>query len=131
MRLGARRRSLDLVEMTDISLAEWKRARSTTRPRSSRARSPQIYISWLTAEPETICAFFAESLRLALWLMTNAYSYKKGQLLPENLQEAVKAAGLSDDQVKITLREGYDHSYYFIQSFGPDHIAFHAKYLKA
>ena len=59
------------------------------------------------------------------------YSYKKGQLLPENLQEAVKAAGLSDSQVKINLREGYDHSYYFIQSFGPDHIAFHAKYLKA
>ena len=57
-------------------------------------------------------------------------SYKKGQLLPENLSEAVKAAGLSDDQVKVNLREGYDHSYYFIQSFGPDHIAFHAKFLK-
>lgn len=56
--------------------------------------------------------------------------YKKGQLLPENLSEAVKAAGLSDDQVKVNLREGYDHSYYFIQSFGPDHIAFHAEYLK-
>ena len=57
-------------------------------------------------------------------------SYKKGQLLPENLSEAVKASGLSDDQVKVNLREGYDHSYYFIQSFGPDHIAFHAEYLK-
>lgn len=57
--------------------------------------------------------------------------YKKGQLLPENLQEAVKSAGLKEDQVKINLREGYDHSYWFIQTFGPDHIEFHAKYLKA
>lgn len=26
---------------------------------------------------------------------------------------------------------GYDHSYFFIQTFGPDHIAYHAKFLKA
>ena len=27
--------------------------------------------------------------------------------------------------------QGYDHSYYFIASFIGDHIAHHAKYLKA
>jgi len=57
--------------------------------------------------------------------------YKKGQLLPENFVEAAKKAGFSDEQVKVNLREGYDHSYWFIQTYGPDHVAFHAKYLKA
>ena len=29
---------------------------------------------------------------------------------------------------KVTVRrhEGYDHSYFFISSFTPDHVAFHA-----
>ncbi|HEF8771978.1 S-formylglutathione hydrolase [Providencia manganoxydans] len=30
----------------------------------------------------------------------------------------------------LNLREGYDHSYYFIASFIGEHIAFHARYLK-
>jgi S-formylglutathione hydrolase len=50
------------------------------------------------------------------------------QLKPELLEEAAKAAGQ-----KLTLRrhEGYDHSYWFIQTFVADHIAHHAKALKA
>jgi len=57
--------------------------------------------------------------------------YEKGQLLPENFQKAAKDAGFADDKVQVNLREGYDHSYWFIQTFGPDHIKFHAKFLKA
>ncbi len=30
----------------------------------------------------------------------------------------------------ITMRTGYDHSYYFVASFVPDHVAFHAAQLK-
>ncbi len=29
----------------------------------------------------------------------------------------------------LNLRDGYDHSYYFISSFIGEHIAFHARYL--
>ena len=32
--------------------------------------------------------------------------------------------------VEFNIREGYDHSYYFISSFAEDHMEFHAKYLK-
>ncbi|HVJ52663.1 MAG TPA: S-formylglutathione hydrolase [Aliidongia sp.] len=48
------------------------------------------------------------------------------QLRPEALEAAAKASGQS-----LTLRrqEGYDHSYWFIQSFMADHIAHHAKAL--
>ena len=55
--------------------------------------------------------------------------YEKKQLLPENLVEAAKAAGQTD--VTVRLQAGYDHSYYFIASFVPDHVAFHAEKLKA
>jgi len=53
--------------------------------------------------------------------------YAKKQLLPEALVEAAKASG----NVNINLRKhkGYDHSYWFIQSFVYDHIAFHLKNL--
>lgn len=55
--------------------------------------------------------------------------YKQKQLLPENLEKAVKDAGLSG----LTLRyqEGYDHSYFFMASFSDEHVAHAAKFLKA
>jgi len=51
-----------------------------------------------------------------------------GQLLPENLVEAAKSVG---QKVTMNLRDGYDHSYYFIASFIGDHISFHAKRLRS
>lgn len=56
--------------------------------------------------------------------------YKQGQLLPENFTQAASEASFGEDRVKVNLRDGYDHSYYFISTFGPDHIKFHAKFLK-
>jgi S-formylglutathione hydrolase len=49
--------------------------------------------------------------------------YKQGQLLPENFTEA--------SGVKVNMREGYDHSYFFIASFAKDHVEWAAKALKA
>ncbi len=48
------------------------------------------------------------------------------QLHPEALEQAAAAAGQD-----LTLRKhpGYDHSYWFIQSFMPDHLAHHARQL--
>jgi S-formylglutathione hydrolase len=50
------------------------------------------------------------------------------ELKPELLEEACQKSG-----TPLTLRRqpGYDHSYYFIATFMGDHIAHHAKILKA
>ena len=45
------------------------------------------------------------------------------QLRPELLREVTDARGLD---LTLNLREGYDHSYYFISTFMPAHIAWHA-----
>ncbi len=47
-------------------------------------------------------------------------------LLPETL---TNAAERTDIDLTLNMREGYDHSYYFISSFMADHIAWHAKRL--
>lgn len=48
------------------------------------------------------------------------------QLRPELLQEACERAGVP---LNLRLREGYDHSYFFIASFVEDHLRFHARNL--
>ena len=50
------------------------------------------------------------------------------QLMPDALEASAKAVGQS-----LTLRrhEGYDHGYYFVQSFVPDHLRHHAAILCA
>lgn len=57
-----------------------------------------------------------------------ADEFLAGQLRPELLEQACAATGHP-----LTLRRhaGYDHSYYFIASFIGDHIAHHARALRA
>lgn len=50
------------------------------------------------------------------------------QLKPELLEAACKAAG---QELDLRRREGYDHGYFFIQSFISQHIAWHAHRLNA
>ncbi|QRV97396.1 hypothetical protein RhiJN_25415 [Ceratobasidium sp. AG-Ba] len=57
--------------------------------------------------------------------------YKQGQLLPEAFVAAAQDTGLSKAQVDVREREGYDHSYYFVSTFVPEHVEWHAKLLKA
>lgn len=56
-----------------------------------------------------------------------ADQFLEKELKPELFEEACAM-----HRQKLTLRrhEGYDHSYYFIQSFIGDHLAFHAERLK-
>lgn len=70
-----------------------------------------------------------EDLKMLVDVGTGDNFYKQKQLLPENLEAAVKEAGLSG----LTLRyqEDYDHSYFFMASFSEEHVAHAAKYLKA
>jgi S-(hydroxymethyl)glutathione dehydrogenase/alcohol dehydrogenase len=49
------------------------------------------------------------------------------QLKPENL---IQAAENANQKITVNMREGYDHSYYFIAAFIQDHIKFHAERLK-
>ncbi len=49
------------------------------------------------------------------------------QLMPDLLEQAAATAGQA---LTLRYREGYDHSYYFIQSFIADHLRFHAERLK-
>ena len=50
------------------------------------------------------------------------------QLHPDKLQETCTQ---NDLRIELRFQEGYDHSYYFISSFIGEHIAWHAKHLRA
>ncbi|XP_018325798.1 S-formylglutathione hydrolase isoform X2 [Agrilus planipennis] len=52
--------------------------------------------------------------------------YIEKQLLPENLVEACKNAHVP---AIFKLREGYDHSYFYIATFIEEHIKYHVKHL--
>lgn len=52
--------------------------------------------------------------------------YKAGQLRPETLQKFARAA---NHPLTLRLRQGYDHSYYFIATFMEEHMRYHAKAL--
>ncbi|KAJ8734742.1 hypothetical protein PYW08_013992 [Mythimna loreyi] len=54
--------------------------------------------------------------------------YLQKQLLPENLVEACRSVGVP---VILNIRDGYDHSYYYISTYIGEHFDFHAKILKA
>jgi len=50
----------------------------------------------------------------------------KNQLQPQQFQETCQS---KDYPLNLRMQEGYDHSYYFIQSFIQDHMEHHAKNL--
>jgi S-formylglutathione hydrolase len=52
--------------------------------------------------------------------------FLESQLKPELLREACRRAGVALD---LRLREGYDHSYFFIATFIEEHLRFHARNL--
>lgn len=58
----------------------------------------------------------------------DADSFLTDQLKPELLQAAAEKAGQG---LTLRMQPGYDHSYFFMASFVDDHVAFHAKRLKA
>lgn len=55
------------------------------------------------------------------------------QFLANQLKPSLLAAACNNAGIDLTLRlqPGYDHSYYFISTFIPDHLAWHAARLKA
>lgn len=55
-----------------------------------------------------------------------ADNFLEEQLRPWLLEAACKAAG---QELELRMQPGYDHSYYFIQSFIDDHLRHHAALL--
>jgi len=58
----------------------------------------------------------------------DADNFLEGQLKPELLTEVCKA---NRHPLELRIQPGYDHSYFFMASFMGDHVAHHAKALKA
>ena len=55
-----------------------------------------------------------------------ADQFLQSELHPHLFKEACEAAG---QPLNLRMQEGYDHSYYFMQTFMEDHITHHAKVL--
>jgi S-formylglutathione hydrolase len=55
-----------------------------------------------------------------------ADQFLEEQLQPERLLQASRQA---DYKIELNMREGYDHSYFFITSYIESHIKFHAQHL--
>jgi S-formylglutathione hydrolase len=54
--------------------------------------------------------------------------FYENQLKSNNLKEAVDGSA-GKINLNLRLHEGYDHSYYFISTFMPEHMDFHAGFL--
>jgi len=73
----------------------------------------------------------AGPLKILIHSGTADQFYSQKQLLPENFIKAASSNRHAEDDVTVNLVDGYDHSYYFISTFGPEHVKFHARYLNA
>ena len=76
------------------------------------------------------CALIEDGARADVLLVEQgtADQFLEEQLKPELLAEACANANIP---LTLNMRDGYDHSYYFISSFLADHVAWHAARLKA
>ncbi|WP_343517749.1 S-formylglutathione hydrolase [Sphingomonas sp.] len=75
------------------------------------------------------CAMIADGLSVPELLVDqgDADPFLAEQLKPELLEKACRDAGID---LTLRMQPGYDHSYYFISSFLPEHVAWHAERLK-
>jgi len=74
------------------------------------------------------CALIGDGARVADILVDQGTSdqFLEEQLKPQLLAEACEKAGIP---LTLNMREGYDHSYYFISTFMADHLRWHAERL--
>lgn len=78
-----------------------------------------------TWRPYDATSLIADGYRFPEFLVDQgaADSFLQDGLRPWLLQEACEKAGIP---LTLNMREGYDHSYYFISTFMADHVAWHA-----
>jgi S-formylglutathione hydrolase len=75
------------------------------------------------------CALIADGARIPELLVDQGAkdSFLESQLKPELLVQACADAGIP---LTLRMRQGYDHSYFFIASFIEDHLRWHAARLR-
>lgn len=75
------------------------------------------------------CALIEDGARIPDLLVDQgtADGFLDEQLKTALLVEVCEAAG---QPAQIRMQEGYDHSYYFVSTFMPEHVAWHAQRLK-
>jgi S-formylglutathione hydrolase len=74
------------------------------------------------------CALIADGARVPALLIDQGSSdtFLSEQLKPELLMAACQGTGIN---LTLNMREGYDHSYYFISTFMEQHLRWHAERL--
>lgn len=74
------------------------------------------------------CALIQDGARVTDILVDQgtADNFLEEQLKPQLLADACNKAGIP---LSLNMREGYDHSYYFISTFMADHLRWHAERL--
>lgn len=74
------------------------------------------------------CALIEDGARVADILVDQGTgdNFLEEQLKPQLLAEACEKAGIT---LSLNMREGYDHSYYFISTYMADHLRWHAERL--
>lgn len=84
---------------------------------------------WKEHDATELVKLFKGPLDILIDVGTGDNFYNQGQLLPENFVEAAKTSGHGEKDITLRLQPDYDHSYYFISTFGEDHVEHAAKYL--
>ena len=76
------------------------------------------------------CALIEDGARVVDILVDQGTgdNFLEEQLKPQLLAEACDKAGI---KLSLNMREGYDHSYYFISTYMADHLRWHADRLGA
>jgi len=83
--------------------------------------------SWREHDASVLVARTAFPTRILIDQGTGDQFLKDQQLLPEKFSAAAEQSG---QKLTLRMQEGYDHGYYFMQTFMADHLSHHANILK-
>jgi len=97
-------------------------------PWGKKALGRYLGLDKATWRPYDACALIEDGARVADIMVDQGTSdnFLDEQLKPQLLAEACEKAGIA---LTLNMREGYDHSYYFISTFMADHLRWHAERL--
>ncbi|PVV00372.1 hypothetical protein BB560_005252 [Smittium megazygosporum] len=87
--------------------------------------------NWLDYDPTELASNYqSEHVNILIDQGSDDAFLKEGNLLPDHFVAAVENSK-NYITLETHIQPGYDHSYWFVQTFINDHIDFHAKFLKS